>query len=162
MMHVYPEHTYYDIHIHIDITSIPTQWMGSLKACICWAAVDLAQVSFRWSTSNLSSMKAWGREQQEWRSHPLHPLCHVLACFFVLLLSSKRLENQTVGSSRSGIPAQAGSVAFDGTGEQLKALSEALELLSAAIKVIDTPRILLCFGDLNVDYCPWQLDWPLG
>ena len=107
-------------------------------------------------------MKAWGREQQEWRSHPLHPLCHVLACFFVLLLSSKRLENQTVGSSRSGIPAQAGSVAFDGTGEQLKALSEALELLSAAIKVIDTPRILLCFGDLNVDYCPWQLDWPLG
>ena len=138
--------------------------LGSCRSCP--GVVSLEEV-----TSNLSSMKAWGREQQEWRSHgsmvdgswhPLHPLCHVLACFFVLLLSSKRLENQTVGSSRSGIPAQAGSVAFDGTGEQLKALSEALELLSAAIKVIDAPRILLCFGDLNVDYCPWQLDWPLG
>ena len=43
-------------------------------------------------------------------------------------------------------------MAFDGSGEQLKALSEALELLQAAIKVTDAPRILLCTGDLLVDF----------
>ena len=50
------------------------------------------------------------------------------------------------------LPAEAGSVAFDGSGEQLKALGEALELLQAAIKVTDAPRILLCTGDLLADF----------
>ena len=43
---------------------------------------------------------------------------------------------------------QDGSVAFDASGDQLKALNGALELLQAAIKLTEAPRILLCTGHL--------------
>lgn len=46
---------------------------------------------------------------------------------------------------------QDGSVALDATGDQLTALNWALELLQAAIKVAEPPRILLCTGHLAED-----------
>ncbi|CAL1148755.1 unnamed protein product [Cladocopium goreaui] len=39
-----------------------------------------------------------------------------------------------------------GSIAFDAAGDQLTALGDALELLQAAIKATEAPRILLCTG----------------
>ena len=43
---------------------------------------------------------------------------------------------------------QDGSIAFDAAGDQLTALGDALELLQAAIKATEAPRILLCTGHL--------------
>ena len=53
---------------------------------------------------------------------------------------------------------QDGSIAFDAAGDQLTALGDALELLQAAIKATEAPRILLCTGHLAARGVkkPWE------
>lgn len=59
---------------------------------------------------------------------------------------------------------QDGSIAFDAAGDQLTALGDALELLQAAIKATEAPRILLCTGHLAARGVkkPWENTRKMG